>query len=317
MIIDFHTHVHPPEDAAEPLWQGRSPMTIENVLKAQEVGGVDISFISNPLHHLSRMDRDQQYQAVDRSNGYLASLQAKHGPVFAFATAVPWGGDRFLRQFERVIKQDRMLGAWIPSSLQGQYPDDDEALPFFQLAADLDVPVVIHPPAAAFGDERMQDYRLTSSVGRPMDNALATARLIVRGIFEKVPNLKLVISHLGGGICEMIGRMDYAYNLREWAVFLGPYEPLLIKHPPSYYLKKIYLESTSYHVPAARCAVETVGADHFIFGTDAPPMFPLKKEGVELIRRLNLPRDEEEKVYAGNARRLVNLDARLPVNPVP
>ena len=213
MIIDFHTHVHPPEDAAEPLWQGRSPMTIENVLKAQEIGGVDISFISNPLHHLARMDRDQQYQAVDRSNSYLASLQAKHASIFAFAVAVPWGGDRFLRQFERAIKQDRMLGAWIPSSLQGQYPDDDEALAFFQLASDLDVPVVIHPPAAAFGDERMQDYRLTSSVGRPIDNALATARLIVRGIFEKVPDLKLVVSHLGGGICEMIGRMDYALRL--------------------------------------------------------------------------------------------------------
>ena len=92
--------------------------------------------------------------------------------------------------------------------------------------------------------------------------------------------------------------------------------PLLIKHPPSHYLKKIYLESTSYHVPAARCPVETVGADHFIFGTDAPPMFPLKKES-ELIRRLNLPRDEEEKVYAGNARRLVKLDAHLPGGRAP
>ena len=113
MIIDFHTHVHPPEDAAEPLWQGRSPMTIENVLKAQEIGGVDISFISNPLHHLNRMDRDQQYQAVDRSNSYLVSHQEKHASIFAFACAVPWGGDRFLRQFERAIKQSGMLGAWI------------------------------------------------------------------------------------------------------------------------------------------------------------------------------------------------------------
>ena len=100
MIIDFHTHVHPPKDAAEPLWQGRSPMTIENVLKAQEIGGVDVSFISNPLHHLARMDRDQQYQAADRSNNYLASLQDKHASIFAFAVAVPWGGDRFLKQFE-------------------------------------------------------------------------------------------------------------------------------------------------------------------------------------------------------------------------
>jgi predicted TIM-barrel fold metal-dependent hydrolase len=69
----------------------------------------------------------------------------------------------------------------------------------------------------------------------------------------------------------------------------------------------IYLESTSYHVPAARCAMETVGIDHFVFGTDAPPTFPLKKEGVELIRRLNLALADEAKVYASNARALVKI----------
>ena len=112
------------------------------------------------------------------------------------------------------------------------------------------------------------------------------ARLIVRGMFEKLPTLKLIGSHLGGGICEMIGRMDYAYNLQEEAYFLGPYEPMLIRHPPSHYLKMMYLESTCYHVPAARCALETVGPDHFIFGTDAPPLRELKRAGVAVIRDL-------------------------------
>jgi len=75
------------------------------------------------------------------------------------------------------------------------------------------------------------DYRLASSIGRPADGCLAIARLIVRGMFEKLPNLKLVGTHLGGGICEMIGRMDYAYNLGDEAYFLGAYEPMLIKAP--------------------------------------------------------------------------------------
>src|SRR5207253_11178791 len=89
--------------------------------------------------------------------------------------------------FERAIKQDGLKGAWIMSSLQGSYPDDDEAMPFFKLAQELDVPVVIHPPSVGFGEERMRDYRLASSIGRPMDGALAIARLIVRGVFEKFP----------------------------------------------------------------------------------------------------------------------------------
>jgi len=220
---------------------------------------------------------------------------------------VPYGGDPFLRELERAIKQDGLKGVWITSSLQGKYPDDDEALPFFQLCSDLDIPVVIHPPSVGFGEERLREYRLASSVGRPMDNVLALARLIVRGIFEQFPALKLVGSHLGGGICEVIGRMDYAYNLGDEAYFLGSYEPLRIKHAPSHYLKMMYLESTCYHWPAARCAVETVGADHFIFGTDAPPLKSLKLQGLEVIRRIGLSPLDEQKVFYENARKLLKL----------
>jgi aminocarboxymuconate-semialdehyde decarboxylase len=105
----------------------------------------------------------------------------------------------------------------------------------------------------------------------------------------------------------MIGRMDYAYRLQEEAYFLGTYEPMLINHPPSHYLKMMYLESTCYHPPAARCAFDTVGADKFIFGTDAPPLTVLKQEGVELIKKIGLTPEEEQKVYCDNAKKLLKI----------
>jgi aminocarboxymuconate-semialdehyde decarboxylase len=307
MIIDIHTHVHTPEDAARPFWQGRCPMTIENVLEAQKLAGIDVTVVSNPLHDLKHMDRAQQLEAVSAQNRYVAELQNKYDSIYGFATTVPYGGDKFLREFERAVREDGLKGAWIISSLQGQYPDDEEAMPFFRLACELDVPVVIHPPSVGFGEERLNIYRLASSVGRPMDAALAISRLIVKGIFETLPRLKLVGTHLGGGICEMIGRMDYAYNLGDEAFFLGTYEPVMIKHPPSHYLRMMYLESTCYHPPAARCAFETVGADHFLFGTDAPPLKSLKRQGVQLIKELHLSPADEQKVYCDNARALLKI----------
>jgi aminocarboxymuconate-semialdehyde decarboxylase len=307
MIIDFHTHVMPPEMAAAPIWRGKCPMTIENVLEAAKEGGVDRTVISNPGHELRQMDAGQQLATVRMINQYLASLAHKHDNIYALATTVPHGGEPFLKELERAVKEDGAKGVIILSSLPGHYPDDDDALPFFQLATELDIPVFMHPPSVGFGEERLNIYRLASSVGRPMDGALAISRLIVRGIFEKLPALKLVASHLGGGICEMIGRMDYAYNLQEEAYFLGPYEPMLIRHPPSHYLKMMYLESTCYHAPAARCAMETVGVDHFVFGTDAPPLKPLKKAGVEIIRSLKLTPADEAKVFSGNARKLLKI----------
>jgi aminocarboxymuconate-semialdehyde decarboxylase len=307
MIIDFHTHVMPPQMAAEPVWRGKCPMTIENVLDAAQAGGVDRTVISNPAHELRHMDADQRLKTVRMINEYLASLTMKHDNIYMLASTVPYGGEPFLKELERAVRQDGAKGVIILSSLPGHYPDDDEALPFFQLLTELDIPVFVHPPSVGFGEERLNIYRLASSVGRPMDGALAISRLIVRGVFEKFPTLKLVASHLGGGICEMIGRMDYAYNLQEEAYFLGPYEPMLIKHPPSHYLKMMYLESTCYHAPAARCALETVGADHFVFGTDAPPLKPLKKAGVEMIRSLKLAPADEAKVFCENARRLLKI----------
>jgi aminocarboxymuconate-semialdehyde decarboxylase len=300
MIIDFHVHVLPPEefDAFTGTEFHRNirapkrhpPTTIENALEAAKIGGVDITVISNPLHNMREMDRAQQLARCQRQNRFHAACQEKYPSIIGMASTVPYGDDEFLREFERAIRQDGLKGAWIMSSLQGQYPDDDEAMPFFQLAQELDVPVVIHPPSVGFGEERMRDYRLASSIGRPMDGALAIARLIVRGVFEKFPKLKLVGTHLGGGICEMIGRMDYAYRLEDEAYFLGSYEPMLIKHPPSHYLKMMYLESTCYHPPGARCAIDTVGVDHFVFGTDSPPLFVLKREGVDLINKLGFRR---------------------------
>ena len=238
MIIDFHTHVAPPEIRERPLWRGKCPMTIENVLDAQQEAGIDRTVISYPYHELREMDVAEQLAAIRRHNRYLALLQDRHPTIYALACASPYGGDAFLKEFERAVREDGCKGAMIMSSLPGHYPDDDDAFAFFALASELDVPVFVHPPHVGFGEERMRDYRLASSIGRPMDGALAIARLIVRGMFEKLPTLKLVGSHLGGGICEMIGRMDYAYNLQEEAYFLGPYEPMLIRHPPSHYLSR-------------------------------------------------------------------------------
>ena len=168
--------------------------------------------------------------------------------------------------------------------------------------------MVIHPPSIGFGEERMNVYRLASSVGRPFDNALALSRLIVRGIFERFPTLKLVGSHLGGGICEIIGRLDYAWELQEEAFFLGSYEPMLINHTPSHYLKMMYLDLVCYHTPAARCGIETMGADHILFGTDAPPLTVLKQRGLKMVDDLGLNAADKDKILSGNARKLLKLD---------
>ena len=307
MLIDWHTHIHDPKDQAKPYWQGRCPMTLENVLAAHELAGLDKTVISNAVHFLRFCKTvPETVEALEVSNRYLAQCRDKHpDKLVAMATCVPGGGDEVLKELERAVKQDGARAVIINSSHQGHYPDADEAKPFFKLVTELDIPVFVHP-----GDSTTPattDYRLASSISRPADNCLSLARLIVRGIFEQFPTLKLVGSHLGGGICEVIGRMDYAYKLPDFAFFLGPYEPMLIKHPPSYYLKMMYFDSASYTPLAAKMCLETVGADHFIFGTDSPPMIPLKMEGLAMMDKIGMTPQQRDKVMGGNAARLLKL----------
>jgi len=105
-------------------------------------------------------------------------------------------------------------------------------------------------------------YRLISSVGRPADECLSISRILVRGVFERYPTLKFVGCHLGGGICEVIGRLNYAYELGDFCFFLGSYEPLLISKAPGEYLKMMYMDTAAYHWPAVMCAINTIGIDH-------------------------------------------------------
>lgn len=309
MIIDWHTHVHSPREQASPRWRGNCPATIDNVLRLHDEIGLDISVISNSGHYLREYPREEALPAIREANQYLASLRDKHkDKVVAFAVTIPGGGDDLLRELERAVRQDDLRGVIFTSSHRRAYPDDDDAKPFFRLCCDLDIPVFMHPPAVGFGEERMKEYRLASSVGRPFDSCLALARLIVKGLFEEFPKLKFVASHLGGGISEVIGRMDYAYELRENPVILGPYgPPVYITKKPSEYLRMMYFDTVAYHAPAIKCAIETVGADRLIFGTDSPQLVELKRQGRDVIDQVGLDAETKKMVLGGTARTLLKI----------
>jgi aminocarboxymuconate-semialdehyde decarboxylase len=308
MIIDWHTHVHSLREQEAPFWRGQCPATIDNVLRLHDEVGLDVSVISNSGHYLKAYSREEALPAIREANEYLASLRDRHkDKIVALAVAIPGGGEDHLRELERAVKQDDLRGVLISSSHRRAYPDDDDARPFFKLATELDIPVFLHPPSVGFGEERMREFRLASSVGRPFDSALALARLIVRGVFEEFPTLKFVASHLGGGICEIIGRMDYAYEMGDEAFFLGSYEPMKITRKPSDYLKMMYMDSTSYHSPAVRCAIDTIGAKRIVFGSDAPMLLSIKSQAIDTITKLELSTAEHEQIMSGTAKRLLKL----------
>jgi aminocarboxymuconate-semialdehyde decarboxylase len=306
MIVDWHAHVYPPELARERRWGGITPLTIENLLEAHENAGIDLCVVSNTIHYLKDKSNEESLAFLRRWNEYGAEIQQKYRDrIVVFTSTLPCGGAPFLRELERAITQLGLKGVLINSSHRHAYPDDDEARPFFEMVTALGVPMMMHAPSVGFGEERMRDYRLASSVGRPFDECLSIARLIVRGVFERHADLKFVGCHLGGGICDVIGRMDYAYELGDKASGLGPYEPMLITKKPSEYLKRLHMDTVAYHPPAVMCAYQTVGAKQLLFGSDAPPLLPLLPRARKIIEDLPLTEDERADILGQNALRLL------------
>ncbi len=305
MIVDWHAHVYPPELAKERRWGGDSPLTIEKLLEAHERTGIDLCVVSNTIHYLKEKAAAESLVFLRRWNEYGAEIQQKYqGRIVVFSSTLPCGGEPFLKELERAIVEYGLKGVLINSSHQGAYPDDDEARPFFELVTGLGIPLMMHAPSVGFGEERMWEYRLASSVGRPFDECLAISRMIVRGVFERFPGVKFVGCHLGGGICEVIGRMDYAYTLGDKASGLGTYEPLLITKRPSDYLRGLYMDTVAYHPPAVMCAYQTVGAKRLLFGSDAPPLLPLLPRAKQIIEELPITAAEREDIFGRNAIRL-------------
>jgi aminocarboxymuconate-semialdehyde decarboxylase len=214
---------------------------------------------------------------VKEFNEHAAELTTKHPKrLLGLACSVPFDDDQILQETERAVRQYKLKGIMINSSVNGEYLDSPRSTAFFQLVSDLAVPVFVHPPKFTIGNEKMEIFRLPEMLGRPFDTTLSLTRFIFTGGLERFPKLKLVCAHVGGALPMLPGRYGFGYELRKDPSF-GPWEPDVMTRPPQVTSAQLYLDTVT-PPPAVQCAVDTVGIDHVVYGSDFPPVpIPLKR----------------------------------------
>lgn len=187
-----------------------------------------------------------------------------------------------------------LRGGVLLTNVRGARLDAERFRPIFESAAELDVPIVLHPTAPAHPDPFVE-FGLMTTVGFIMETTVCVLRLVLSGLYERHRNFKLVAPHVGAVIPYLFGRIQY--EIERYGVGAE-----VLSEPVGDQLRRVYVDSVSVWPPAIRLALEVFGSDHVMFGTDVP--FWERDKSVAAVEACGLDGDGLEKVYEANARTL-------------
>jgi aminocarboxymuconate-semialdehyde decarboxylase len=260
-------------------------------LEALDAAGVHVQALSLTFPSVNFLPARRGADLARVANDALAEIAKASGGRFVALAAVPQK-DAALAAAEmtRAVERLGLRGAIVFTNIEGVYLDDPSQRPLLERAAALGVPLLLHPMAPP-STQGMTDYWLTPILGMEFEVMLALGRLIFTGTLERQVGLRLVASHLGGGLPFLQGRLDHGYQVH-------PDCRQRIGRPPSAYLRQIYYDAVAFHPPALRCAVESVGADRLVLGTDHPQAMGDLAGTVKAIENLDLPAAEREGIMA-------------------
>jgi predicted TIM-barrel fold metal-dependent hydrolase len=237
-------------------------------------------------------------KAARLAHDFLADVCRSHPGRFVGLAVLPLQDmEASLAELDRAVHKLDFRGILLYSNLDGRWPDEPQFRPLFRRAQEMNIPVLLHPAYPMIFDAT-SGYDLWGSIGLMTDSSIALARIILAGILDEFPRLKLVCPHVGGTVPYLIGRMDHqAMVLKRGAEH--------IRRPPSEYLRQIWLDAVSPIPQAIRYGYDFVGPDRMLYASDHPWVDP--QLIAQCIDKLKLPAADERKMYADNARKLFQL----------
>jgi aminocarboxymuconate-semialdehyde decarboxylase len=255
--------------------------------------GVTAAVVGATPPGLDEFDAADAVAVARASNDELAALPDLSAGYFAGLAMLPMIVPEQAAAELRRSAGMGIRGAQVFSSVRGRSLDDEEFRVVFDTAAELDIAVVLHP---TFPTETrsLSAYGLVTTVGFLFETTVCALRLVFSGLYERHPEFKLVVPHVGSLIPYILARVDYESELFGAASHLAA--------PPSEYVRRFYVDSVCLWPPALRMALDVFGAGRVLLGTDTP--FWDVERGLETIDALDLPERELELICSGNARRL-------------
>jgi aminocarboxymuconate-semialdehyde decarboxylase len=233
-------------------------------------------------------------------NDAFARVIAERSPRFTALATLPLNDvQASIAELKRAMTELRLPGAMVFSNVNGVALADKRYEPLWAEANRLEAIIHIHPTDPV-GVEAMTDYWLMPLVGFLADTTLAAAKLVFAGVPERYPNIKWVLSHLGGAIPYLAERLD-----RGWEAF--PDCRADIQKRPTEYLRRFYYDTVNFDPMAVRLAVDFAGADRVMAASDYPHQIGSIPKMKSSLAELRVSDEERKKIMGENARKLYRL----------
>jgi aminocarboxymuconate-semialdehyde decarboxylase len=303
VVVDAHAHVIVPGLGADIRWEdgaqvvdfeGRSIRSavrefvdLERILQEQDRAGVDMVVLCPWVTLLGREPA--------RQNEMLAAMVGER--VAALGTIHLEHPDGLVE----LMGDGRLAGVEVAASYDGDYLGAERFEDFWAAAEETRALIFIHPTTRGFDQPVFDDFYLWNAVGNPLETTVTAAHMVMAGVLERHPRLRVLLAHGGGALPALRGRLRHAHSFQ-------PQARSRLCESPDDSLSRFYFDTVTHDESLLRELVALAGADRVLCGSDYPFDMGVERPA-EIVRALGLAPDEELAILGGNARRLLGQES--------
>ena len=311
--IDFHSHFYDQVWFPSSTTMGQGILArawplltdIDAQLTAMDDAHIDAKVLSAPSALLAEPGKQLPAPMIERINDRFAKLVSIYPDrLLALATIDAFQGETAAHEVERTIQELGLGGICVDCAQGDHFLDAPEARPTLEAAAKLGVVVFVHPVSPIGLTERLSCLGHTGTLlARGTENAASLLALLRSGILDELPDLKVVLPMIGAAVFFFAGTAEQDYGREEgWR-----------GASPRITRQRLYVDTMGFDPATIRFAVDLLGAEHVLVGSDWPIMPIATRQDVdEVLAKLNLTVQQRAAILCGNTARLLKSHITSP-----
>jgi predicted TIM-barrel fold metal-dependent hydrolase len=276
-------------------------------IRVMDEAGIDMQVLSALSNNVQDLEPALSVSVNRQINDRMARTIERYPDRFrAFAALPMTDPEAAVDELERCVGALGFLGAMIHGQTRGVFLDHPSVRPILAAAERLDVPIYLHPapPPAAVREsyysgltEEVEACLSTSGWGWHSETAMHVLRMVAAGVFEDLPDLKLIVGHMGEGLPFHLDRIESMLS------------PVVIGHALTVaetLRRNLYLTTSGYNTATPLiCALAAFGVDHIMFSVDHP--FANSQQATTFLRSAPVSESEREQIAHGNVEALLGI----------